>query len=113
MEYDTELECWTIFEKTYIKTLFNKIKKLFDIKLKNYISPMEIGDHPDMDESELLDQEQIAQYKMLIGSVQWVVTLGQYYVQYATNIMARFAQHPIEGHINRAFMVFGYLEHHI
>ena len=50
---------------------------------------------------------------MLIGSVQWVVTLGQYYVQYATNIMARFAQHPIEGHINRAFMVFGYLEHHI
>ena len=39
---------------------------------------METGDHPEMDESDLVDQEQIAQYQMIIGSLQWDVTLGRY-----------------------------------
>ena len=48
-----------------------------------------------MDESELVDQEQISQYQMLIGSAQWAVTLGWYSVQYTTHRLAIFAQQPI------------------
>ena len=39
-----------------------------------------------------LEQEQISQYQILIGSAQYAVTLGQYDVQYATNTLARFSQ---------------------
>ena len=39
---------------------------------------METQDHPKTDESDLVDQEQIAQYQMLIWSMKWVVTLGRY-----------------------------------
>ena len=52
--------------------------KWFGIKYKIMDIQMETGDHPEMDESDLVDQEQIAQYQMIIGSLQWDVTLGRY-----------------------------------
>ena len=73
---------------------------------------METGDYPEMDESDLLDQEQIAQYQMLIGRAIWDVTLGRYDVQYAKNPLVIFSQQPIEVHMNRSFRMFGYLNHH-
>ena len=112
MEYETKLKFWKISARTYIKTFFDKIETLFYIKLKNYGSPMETGDYPEMDESDLLDQEQIAQYQMLIGRAIWDVTLGRYDVQYAKNPLVIFSQQPIEVHMNRSFRMFGYLNHH-
>jgi hypothetical protein len=48
--------------RTYVKNICENIEKLFDIKLKNYGSPLEHGDHPEMDESDLLMGEQISMY---------------------------------------------------
>ena len=39
---------------------------------------METQDHPKTDESDLVDQELISQYQMLIIIVKWAVTLGRY-----------------------------------
>ena len=50
---------------------------------------------------------------MLIGSLQWPVTLGLCGVQYATNFLAKFSQQPREVHMNIAFSIFGYLNHHL
>ena len=38
---------------------------------------METVDQSDMDESDLLDQENIVRYKLLIGITQWAVNLLQ------------------------------------
>jgi len=73
---------------------------------------METGDHPELDESDLLDSEQISIYQMLIGSAQWAITIGRFDIQYATNTMARFNQLPREGHLKRVLRIFGYLKHH-
>ena len=103
---------WEFSAKTYLKNVCEKIEKLLDIKLKNYGSPMEVGDHPEIDESDLLNNEDITIYQMLIGCAQWAVTIGRFDIQYATNTLARFAQLPREGHLKRVLRMFGYLKHH-
>ena len=55
----------------------------------------------------------MAQYQLSTGSAQWDVPLGRYDVQYATNTMAIFKQQTIEGHMNRAFRMFVYINHHL
>ena len=67
---------WCISCKTYIKNVCAKIEKLMEVNLKNVGSPLVPGDHPEMDETELLVGNEISQYQMLCGSAQWAVTLG-------------------------------------
>ena len=112
MEYDRERKCWTKSAKTYIKNVVDKIEKLFDRKLKNVGSPLDAGDHPELDETDFLDEDETRKYQMLIGSAQWAITLGRYDIQQATNLLARFATMPREGHLERALRLFGYLKHY-
>jgi hypothetical protein len=98
--------------KTYIKNTCKKIEDIFGIKLKNYGSPMEDSDHPEVDETDFMSIEEISKYQMLVGCAQWAVTIGRFDIQYATNTMARFASAPREGHMKRMLRIFGYLQHH-
>ena len=51
---------------------------------QNVTSPLERGDHPELDNSDYLDFDGIAIYKFMIGLLQWVVSLGQSDIQTAT-----------------------------
>ena len=97
--------------KTYIKNVSERIEKLLQCTLKNFGSPMESGDHPEMDETDFLPTDKIPIYQMLIGCAQWAVTMGRFDIQYSTNTLARFAQMPKEGHFKRCKRLFGYLKH--
>ena len=112
MLFNESTQCWEMSARTYIKNICEKIEKLFGITLKNYGSPMETGDHPEIDETDLLAPQEISQYQMLVGCAQWTVTLGRYDVQYATNTLARYGTTPREGHLKRMLRLFGYLKHH-
>jgi hypothetical protein len=112
MSIHPEFGYWQISAKTYINNTCEKIEALFDTKLKNYASLMETGDHPEINDSDFLDPEEVTKYQMLVGCAQWAVTLGKYDIQYATNLMARFAHSPRIGHLSRMFRLFGYLKHH-
>ena len=50
---------------------------------------------------------------MLIGSLNWAVTLGRFDVHYAVSTMGRYQIAPREGHLEDALRIFGYLKHHI
>jgi hypothetical protein len=97
--------------KTYIKNVIERIETLLECTLKNYGSPMDTGDHPELDESDLLGPPNIQIYQMLIGCAQWAVTIGRFDIQYATNTLARYASMPREGHLKRCYRLFGYLKH--
>ena len=53
-------------------------------------SPLEKGDHPELDDSELLDAEGIQQYQLLIGSLQWAISLGRFDIATAVMSMSSF-----------------------
>ena len=63
--------------KKYIEKMVANYEKLFGTKpMHNISSPLEKGDHPELDISDFLDQEGIEMYQSLIGSLQWAVSLG-------------------------------------
>jgi hypothetical protein len=55
--------------KKYIEKMMMGYEQIFGEKLSSKVhSPLEKGDHPELDTSELLDQTGVQQYQSLIGS---------------------------------------------
>ena len=75
----------------------------------NISSPLEKGDHPEMDMSELLDAEGIERYQSLIVTLQWAVSLGRMDIATAVMSMSSFRAAPRQGHLERVKRIVGYL----
>ena len=59
------------------------------------MAPLADGDHSELDESELLDPDNIRKHQSILGGLQWCGTLGRFNIQAATATMPQFAQAPI------------------
>ena len=65
---------WTI-SCNYIKEAITRIEHQYGTLREDKL-PSTIGDHPEQDDSTILDNEQHREYQSLIGMAQWLVTLG-------------------------------------
>ena len=101
----------TTSAKTYIKKVCDKIEPLMEWKLKNFGSPMDPTYHPETDTTAHLSDDMHAKYRMMVGTLNWLVTLGRWDVHYAAQTFARYSQAPREGHMDAMRRVFGYLKH--
>jgi Reverse transcriptase (RNA-dependent DNA polymerase) len=95
----------------YIDKLVKNYEKTFGTKPNTSVtSPLEKGDHPELDTSALCTTTgQIAQYQSMIGALQWIVTIGRFDINTAVMTMSRFRMAPRVGHLNRLKHVYGYL----
>ena len=75
----------------------------------NVYSPLEKGDHPELDESELLDATGISHYQSLVGSLQWAIAIGRLDIATAVMTMSGFRSAPRRGHLERVKRICGYL----
>ena len=66
--------------------------------------------HSEEDTTVILDPKQASLYRGLIGSANWVVTLGRFDIAYAVNNLARYSMSPQQGHFEAAIRLFGYLK---
>jgi hypothetical protein len=89
--------------------MMDQYEKLFGTKLKEYISPLEKSDHPEIDTTDELEQAGIKIYQSMIGSLQWAISLGRFDIQTATMTMSRFCTAPRKGHLERLKHIYGYL----
>jgi hypothetical protein len=76
---------------------------------QNVTSPLDKGDQPELDTSELCTEEQISQYQSMIGSLQWIVTIGRFDIHTAVMTMSGFCIAPRIGHCKRLQRIYGYL----
>jgi hypothetical protein len=88
----------------------NQFEQIFGCKPKEITSPLEKGDHPEIDETVELDKDGIKKYQTMIGCLQWAVSLGRFDIQTATMTMSRFRAAPRIGHLNRLKRIYGYLK---
>ena len=96
--------------RKYIERMLTNYKLIFGEKpWMTVYSPLEKGDHPELDDSELLDQTGITQYQSLIGSLQWAITLGRFDIATAVMTMSSFRSAPRRGHLDRVRRICGYL----
>ena len=67
------------------------------------------GGHPEIDLSELCDQNQIKQYQTIIGQLVWITGLGRFDIAVHVMTMSRFRQQPRVGNLARLERIIGYL----
>ena len=86
--------------KKYIEKMVATYERLFGTKPKDvYTSPLEKGDHPEMDTSELLDSAGIQQYQSIVGVMQWGVSIGRLDITIAMMTLSSFHVAPGMGHL--------------
>ena len=97
--------------RKYIKKLLANYERLFGPmpKTARICSPLVEGDHPELDTSDLLDSQGIQLYQSLIGSIQWVVSIGRFDVHTAIATLSSFRVAPRVGHLDRIKRIYAYL----
>ena len=99
----------TMSASRYLNRMFDEYRRHFGKSPTERQSPLEPGDHPELDESVLLEGEKITLYQSLIGSLQWAVTIGRLDILTAVVTMSSFSAAPRQGHLERLQRIYGYL----
>jgi Reverse transcriptase (RNA-dependent DNA polymerase) len=108
--YRDDLGTLCMGPKTYIERLCLQYVAMFGTKPKSaYTSPLASNDHPELDDTELLDDDGIQKYQSLLGVLQWTISLGRFDIATAVMTMSGFRTAPRIGHLDRLKRVCGYL----
>ena len=96
--------------ETYIINVLPKLAKSCGLEeFRKWNTPFFKEYYPELDESEFISEDKITIYKSLLGSANWIITLGRFDIAYATNVLSRYTMKPREGHYLALQRVFGYL----
>jgi hypothetical protein len=93
--------------KKYIAKMVIWYKRTFNSKPREYSSPLERNDHPELDESDLLKLDGIQKYQSMIGACQWAVTCCRFDIMTAVMTMSHFRKAPRNGHMERMKRIYG------
>ena len=93
----------------YIDKMFATYNQLFKSIPKKYKFPLEKGDHPEIDNSEYLDEQGIKHYLTIIGQLQWCISLGRLDIFSDCVTMSSFRIMPRIGHMERLKRISRYL----
>ena len=96
--------------ETYIKQSIKGIERQLDAELGKSSTPMAEGDHPKLDDSPLCTSAEGTIYRSMIGSANWIVTLGRFDIAFALQSLARYSMAPRVGHLVRLKKLFCYLK---
>ena len=80
-------------------------------KLNKYLrSPLEQGDHSELDTSDLLDNEDTHKCQSLIGSLQWYISLGVFEICIHVMKMSIFRYSPHQVCMDQVKRLYAYLD---
>ena len=74
-----------------------------------YSSPLDKGDHPELDTSDLLDADGIQKYQSMIGAMQWAISIGRFDIATAVMSLSSFHVTPRVGHLEHCKLIYMYL----
>ena len=95
----------------YIDKMEESYERLFGEQPNDkVVSPLVKGDHPELDTSIFLEENDIEIYQSLIESMQWAVSIGRWDIQIAVMTLSSFRAQPRQGHLDRAKRVYCYLK---
>ena len=66
-----------ISSRRYIDKMVDTYQQLFGCKPSTKaLSLLEKGDHPEIDDSEFLNEEDTQKYQSMVGAMQWAISIG-------------------------------------
>ena len=97
--------------ETYIQNTLPRLKAMCNLAdFRKMKVPFQEDYHPELDMSDLLSGPDISKYKSLIGSGNWLITLGRFDIQYAISALSQYSMAPRRGHMEALQKVYGYLQ---
>ena len=101
---------WTYGGQTYTKEAITRVERIFGC-LPKQSTPLPVTDcHPEVDTSPLLGLEDHRKYQMLLGMLQWLVTICRPDLCCLVSSLNRLGVCPREKHLDLAVRAFGYLK---
>ena len=94
----------------YIENVITKFEELFGGEIRKHKTPMEEKYHPELNDLPLCDKERSSIFRSISGSLNWIITLERFDVNYTTMSLARFNMAPREGHFKEAVRILGFLK---
>jgi len=73
------------------------------------LSLLEKGDHPEINDSEFLDEDGTQMYQSLVGVLQWSISIGRFNIAMAVMMMLSFRAQPRVGPLEHVKQICGYL----
>ena len=96
--------------RKYIERIVDKYVKIFGCQPRLTVSsPLEWGDHPELDDSEELNEGNVKIYQSLIGALQWVVSIGWFDIATAVMTLSKFHAALRQCHLDRVKRVISYI----
>ena len=94
----------------YINQMIDSYKQHFRVKPDmKHRSPLQEGDHPELDTAPFLYEDGKEIYQSLIGSGQWNMSIGRFDTHSAFMSMLRYHTAPREGYLEKVKPIYGYL----
>ena len=113
---DPNNPCWAMGSENYVKEAVRNVKAWLDrrgLMLKTRVSSMlPSGYTPELDVSEMLDDDDTNYYQQQIGVLRWAVELGRIDICEEVSVMASYCAAPRRGHLDAVFHLFAYLNTH-
>ena len=96
--------------KKYIEKMEDTYFRWFGTKPSQKVtSPLEANDNPELDTSEKLETAEIKIYQSMIGSAQWLISLGRFDIGVHIMTLSSFRARPRRGHLDRIKRIYGYV----
>ena len=96
--------------RTYIKNTVERLERMMNREFGKFDTPMSETLHPEIDDSPTLDEVEHNKFRSIVGSANWLVTLGRFDIAYSVNAFSRHSMNPCQGHLTGMIRVFGYLK---
>ena len=103
-------DMWTYGGTTYTREAVNRVERLYGT-LSKESTPLPVTElHPELDTSPLLGLDEHRKFQMLLGMLQWLVTICRPDLCNVVASLNRFGACPRETHLDLAIRTFGYLK---
>ena len=106
------VEMWSISPDDYTKAALKNVDATLKgtrWKLpKKPKTPMTVGYHPEMDDTNELSPSEVTMYQELIGMVRWATEIGRVDVLHEVAILSQYQAIPREGHLQELLRVIAY-----
>lgn len=94
-----------------VERKWGNLSKLFSRSSLDLPAPTHF--HPEIDETPVLEDNDIQLYQSYIGILRWAVELGRIDLSHVAGVMARFSACPREAHLAALIRVFAYCKKHL
>ena len=101
---------WTYGSKTYALEAVAKIERIFGTLPKRSTPLPSAECHPEMDDTPLLDLDGHRKYQMVLGMLQWLMSIGRPDLSQVVASLNRFGAAPRAGHLKLALWAFGFIK---